>query len=363
MKLQQTLSILSLVGLICSLGFPIGYSNETSAVSSSYENVFDSKKEADPSGLVIHNRVLFKVNEDLVVTTLDVIQKLNLLFYTSYPHLIDSFPARSQYYTTMWPVVVESVIDEFLMVADAKVKKIGIDPTIVNQEIEEIFGRDLSSFYVHFDMTPEDIFKVMERTLTAQRVVGMMVRSKAMLKITPGKIREHYNQLSEEAAQTPVWKYRVVTLKANTESLASQIADKVFTRLNETKTWDKERLSALVLSQGGQMVCSEEFCRKEQELSKSHRIALEEISYPDKLCSLPRAHKSGFKIYVLLDKSIASIESLDVMEPRIKQHLFVMEAEGLEKRYKEKLRNRYGYDASMIAKLLSEEAPPLLSLL
>ncbi|SPN74161.1 hypothetical protein C10C_1030 [Chlamydia serpentis] len=363
MKSHQALQGIFLINIGCLLlGIRLGYSTEIPMASSRYENFLESR-EANPAGLAIHDRILFKVDEENVVTTLDVIHKLNLLFYNSYPHLIDSFSARSQYYTAMWPVVLESVIDEFLMVADAKEKKISTDPTSVNQEIEEMFGRDLSPLYAHFEMTANDIFNVIDRTLTAQRVMGMMVRSKVMLKVTPGKIREYYKQLEEEASKKIIWKYRVLTVKANTESLASQIADKVRARLNEGKNWDKDRLSALVVSQGGQLVCSDEFSRENSELSESHKQELDAIGYPEEFCGLPKAHKSGYKLYMLLDKATGSVESLDLMEPKIKQHLFALEAESVEKQYKDKLRKRYGYDASMITKLLSEEAPPLFSLL
>ncbi|WP_348663863.1 hypothetical protein [Chlamydia vaughanii] len=355
---NKTLSVFSLACVVCSPGLLLGNDSHLPVQQNYLE-----KSSADPLGIAIHDRVLFKIDEDTVVTTLDVIQKLNLLFASSYPHLIDSFPARSQYYTAMWPVVLESVIDEFLMVADAKAKKIYVDPTTVNQEIEAMFGRDLSSFYVYFDMTPEDIFNVIHRSLISQRVIGMMVRSKVMLKVTPGKIREHYNQLAEEAAKTTLWKYRVVTIKAATESLASQIADKVCARLNETQSWNKERLSALTLSQGGQFVCSEEFLRNDKELSEAHKNELSSVDYPVLVCSQPKAHKSGYKLYVLLDKSTMTIQPLEEMETQIKQTLFMSYAEEIERQYKTKLRSRYGFESSMIAQLLSQEAPPLFSLL
>ncbi|AFS20426.1 hypothetical protein B598_0337 [Chlamydia psittaci GR9] len=359
---NKTFSVFSLVGLVCLPGCLLGY--EGSLPTNQREYPYHNEKILEePAGIAIHDRVLFKIDDDTVVTTLDVIQKLNLLFASSYPQLLESYPARSQYYTAMWPVVLESVIDEFLMVADAKAKKIQVDPTTVNQEIEAMFGRDLSFFYVHFDMTPEDIFKVVHRTLIAQRVMGMMVRSKVMLKVTPGKIREHYNQLAEEAAKTKLWKYRVVTIKAATESLSSQIADKICARLNETQSWNKERLSALALSQGGQFVCSEEFIRNDKELSDAHKMELSSVNYPLAICSQPKAHKSGHKLYVLLEKSTLPMQPLEEIETQIKQTLFMHYAETIESQYKRKLRARYGFDSSMIAKLLSEEAPPLFSLL
>lgn len=346
---HKLLRIVYLAGFICSSGVLSGESL--------------SHPDRGPSGIGIHDRVLFKTDEENIITTLDVIHKLNLLFASSFPHLVHSPEARSQYYTAMWPVILESVMDEFLMIADAKAKKIDVDPTTVNQEIEAMFGSDLSSFYEHFDMTPEDVFNVVHRTLVAQRVMGMMVRSRVMLKVTPGKVREHYQALKEEAENTMVWKYRVLTVKSPEDALSQQIADKVCARLNETKAWNQERLDALVLSLGGQLVCSEEFIRNDKELSEAHKSELTAVCYPTVMCSHPQVHKSGHKIFVLLDKSKMALPSLEEMETQIKQDVFMHYVADIEAEYKNKLRARYGFDPALLTSLLSESSPPLFSML
>lgn len=328
----------------------------------SKENVPQGKADAY-SGIAIHDRVLFKINEEQVITTLDVIRKLNLLFYSSYPHLANSLSARSQYYATMWPVVLESVIDEFLMATDAEEKRITVDPTVVNQEIEEMFGNDISALYTHFDMTPQDVFAVMARTLVAQKAMSMMVRSKVMLKVTPIRIREHYQQLVDEAAKTHIWKYRILKINCSSEELALQIANKIQKRLNQTRSWDKERLTAYALSLGGSLHCSEEMVRNDYEISEVHKLELENVSYPTFMCGQPQEHKSGYRLFVILDRSTKSIQPLEEMETQIKQQLFALDAQQIESQYRDKLRSRYGYHSSMITKLLSEEAPPLFSLL
>lgn len=345
--------------IACYLGITI-----FSGIAFGYEGAFSSGSfEQNPSGVAIHNRVLFKVDEDTVVTTLDVIRKLNILFYSTCPQLVDSVSARSQYYSAMWPVVLETVINEFLMAADAKAKKIFIDPTSVNQEIEAMFGRNLSPFAKFFDMTPEDVFNVVHRILVAQRVEGMMVRSRVMLKVTPGMVREYYQKLADEAAQITQWTYRVLTIKAGLEFLAHKIAGKVQERLNEGSSWDKERLTALVLSQGGQLMCSEEFFREDAQLSVAHRQSLEEINFPEERCGKVLEHASGLKLFVLFNRATKTLDPLDKMEAQLKQQLMMEFAAEEEANYKNKLHARYGFDPATITKLLAEDAPQLFSLL
>ena len=345
--------------IACYLGVAI-----FSGVAFGYEGSFSAASfEQNPSRVAIHNRVLFKVDEDTVVTTLDVIHKLNVLFYSTCPQLVDSVSARSQYYSAMWPVVLESVINEFLMAADAKAKKIFIDPTSVNQEIEGMFGRDLSPFAKFFDMTPEDVFNVVHRILVAQRIEGMMVRSRVMLKVTPGMVKARYQKLLEEASQISQWTYRVLTVKASSEFLANKIAGKVQERLNEDAVWDKERLTAMVLSQGGQLICSEDFIREDMQLSDAHKKALEEICFPEERCGKALEHASGLKLFVLFDRSTKTLEPLEKMEAQIKQHLMLELAEEEETNYKNKLHARYGFDPAIVTQLLAEDAPKLFSLL
>ncbi len=322
-----------------------------------------SKEHKEPAGFAVHNRVLFKVDEETVVTTLDVIHRLNVLFYTSYPQLLDTLSARLQYYTAMWPVVLESAIDEAMMVADAKVKHISIDPTSVNQEIESAFGKDLSRFCDLCEMTPQDVFNVVHRSLTAQRVLGMMVQSKVMLKVTPGKIKEYYNQLAEEAANTVVWNYKILTVKASSDPVASKIAERVQSRLQESPNIDEDRLSALALSLGGTISCSEVFSRSEKDLSDAHRQELSSIAYPETVCSFPKKHSSGYKLFVVVDKTTQTIGSLEDLQQQIRQTLFVSYLKDIEAQYKSRLRTRYGCSDTLVSQLLSEKAPPLFSLL
>ncbi len=335
-----------------------GYSN----IEGGYGNI-SSASSWNPTDLIVHDRVIMKVNEENVLTALDVIHKLNVIFYSTYPHLADSLPARSQFYEKMWPSILELSIDEFLMCEDARSKKITVDRTMVKEEIEEMFGGDLTPFAIHFDMTPEHIFSVVHRSLVSQRMVSMMVRSKALLQVTPSMVRDYYTKLAAEAANTLIWKYQVLTVKATNESQAEKIAQKVMDRINETRFLDKDRLSALVLSQGGRLTVSEEFSRSSKELSTAHEKVLSAIPQ-GAICGAPVPHRDGAcKVFARWDVSTAQIAPISELENGIKSTLVREKYLTIEKAYKDKLRNRYGYDPKEIAKLFNAEASTLFSLL
>ncbi|WP_213319096.1 hypothetical protein [Chlamydiifrater volucris] len=351
-----------------ALGASLSLSNLSSASSElveggGYNGGIGTPSSWNPTDLIVHDRVIMKVNEERVLTVLDVIHKLNVIFYSAYPNLADSLPARSQFYEKMWPSVLELAVDEFLMCEDAHAKKIHVDRTMVKEEIEEMFGGDLTPFAIHFDMTPEHVFSVVHRSLVSQRMVSMMIRSKALLQVTPSMVRDYYLKLAEEAANTLVWKYRVLTVKAANESQAEKIAQKVVDRINETRSIDKERLSALVLSQGGRLTLSEEFSRSSKELSAAHEKIL--VAVPEgAICGAPVPHRDGAcKVFAKLDVSAAKIAPISELENGIKSTLVREKYLCIEKNYKDKLRSRYGYDPKEIAKLFNAEASSLFSLL
>lgn len=317
------------------------------------------------TALAVHNRVLLKIDNDLVVTTLDVIHKLNLMFYTSYPHLVDSLEARSHFYKTMWPMVLEAVIDEFLMYADAKSKKINVDPTMVKQEIETMLGHDLMPLYTLFEMTEKDIYTLMHRMLVAQRASSMMVRSKVMLKVTPEIIKARYAEMVQESLNVSIWKYKILTIKAKTDFLSQQISNKVTSRVEDNQEIRQDRLLALVASLGGELTISEEVVRVDHELSDAHKGVLSSITLNNGMIGCAsKHHKEGvYKVFVLLDKNHPEVKPLSEIEPQIKASLMQVHIEAIDKDYREKIRERFGFNPDVISQLLSESAPPLFSLL
>ena len=70
----------------------------------------------------IENRILLKVNKK-AISVLDIVRKMDLLFYRQYPELISQSSARLQFYMASWQKVLQMVIDEELMIADARREK------------------------------------------------------------------------------------------------------------------------------------------------------------------------------------------------------------------------------------------------
>ena len=67
----------------------------------------------------INNRILARVNGK-PLTTYDLVKKMDLAFYKQYPQYASSNMARFQFYQQGWSYVLDDLITEELILADAK---------------------------------------------------------------------------------------------------------------------------------------------------------------------------------------------------------------------------------------------------
>src|SRR5665647_380424 len=68
--------------------------------------------------ILVNNRVLAKVNGK-AISVIDVMKKMDVLFFRQFPQYTSSVPARFQYYQANWKNVVKDIVDKELILADA----------------------------------------------------------------------------------------------------------------------------------------------------------------------------------------------------------------------------------------------------
>lgn len=329
------------------------FSSEPYMFSPFVLNGSDEKPEApvDPAGMIVHNHVILKV-KDKVMTLMDVIHKMNILFFTYYEPLIDSVSARMQFYDSMWQTAFEATVDEFLMATDADEKKIRIESTDVKQEIIRIFGDKLTTFTDAFEMTYNDVYLTVFRMLISHKMMSLMVRSKASLSVTPKAVKERYAKFIANSSEEVNWRYSVLKIHACDSRSAFQLAEKIINRLNDSKVWDKERVKAIALASGGQVSFSDEFLRKDCDISDYHRQALCSID-KNRMVGDPVAYKDSYRLFVLHAKEICKPQSFASLENSLKKSLIEEKLVVFDKEYREKLRYRYGYDITMLPEKFS----------
>ncbi|MGA8165085.1 MAG: hypothetical protein WB791_08700, partial [Waddliaceae bacterium] len=85
--------------------------------------------------IFINNRILSQVNGK-AISIVDVMKKMDLLFYRQFPQYSSSVEARFQFYEINWRHVWEDLVDKELILAEAAENKIGMTNGDIRQEME-----------------------------------------------------------------------------------------------------------------------------------------------------------------------------------------------------------------------------------
>ena len=190
--------------------------------------------------IFINNRVLAIINGK-PITTYDLVKKMDLSFYKQYPEYASSNQARFQFYQQVWKYILDDLINEELVLADAKESKIEVSSGDVRQEIEQQFGPNIIENLDKAGMTLDEAFKVVQAELVLQRTIGARVNVKAMRIVTPAKIRAAYDEYisNPENRRLTKWQYRVVTIKDRDIKKTEALSKTVYQLLMDGITLDQ----------------------------------------------------------------------------------------------------------------------------
>ncbi|NGX62121.1 MAG: hypothetical protein K940chlam9_01615 [Chlamydiae bacterium] len=309
--------------------------------------------EEEEGDLVIHNRVLLKVNGK-PISVLDVARKMDLLFYRQYPDLRSSSTARYQFYMSAWKQILQNVIDDQLILADAVEKQVTVSDGEVREEMEHLFGPDVVHTVDSLGMNMDEAFELVKTDLTVQRMIMGMVRSKAIAEVYPKSIRKRYEQMLEKNPPQDLWVYQVLSIRGEEHE---KVADKAHALIAQ-ETIPFEEIISHLQGERIELNLSEEYRRNEEEIALSHKAVLETLSAG--LASAPVSQEKVSRIFCLKGHLLGEAPPLREVEVRLKGELTQEAMERVNGEYREKLREQYGVTTAYLNSLLPENFRPFV---
>jgi len=167
--------------------------------------------EPEPQ-IIVNNRVLTTVNQK-AITVLDLIKKMDMIFYTQFPEYSESNHARYQFYKTRWKEELSGLIDRELILADAVEYKIEVSRGDIRQEMETLFGPNIIANLDKAGLTMDEALELVKDDITLKRVMMAKVNSKAFRQAIPQNLKEAYKQYAKENMRPETWVYRVVSIR------------------------------------------------------------------------------------------------------------------------------------------------------
>lgn len=304
-----------------------------------------------PENIVINNRILLKIN-GTPVTVMDVVKKMDMLFYRQYPDLSNSTLARYQFYTAAWRSILGAVVDEALIETDAKEKNIEITDGEVREELEKLFGPDVVLNLDKAEMSLEEAFKLLKTELIVQRMNAIMVRSKAMTEVPPMRVKELYEKKLTDNPPQNKWVYQILSVRGDDRE---KVAQEAFRLINEQKM-PFEAIVQQLQSETANLSISEEYSREEGSLSLAHKAILSTLS--SGACSVPSEREGVTRLFCLKQFEEGHPSSFNEQANQLRQELVQEASARLNKAYREKLRNYYGLTDAYLNAMVPQDLEP-----
>lgn len=347
---------------LCSVILSILLSSSSLAIA---ESSLLSSKEPQ---ITVNNRILAKANGK-AISVIDLMKKMDMLFYRQFPQYTSSSVARHQFYLANWKPLLTEMIDKELIMADAAESKLVVSPGDVRQEMETMFGPNIIENLDKVGLTFEEAYQMVLADITLKRMMYFRVQSKAVSQATPQKIREYYEKIARENIRDNEWIYRVVTVRHKDSTKAAETANTVKGLLDEDHISFEDlpaKLKELIPESPKQptVTVSEEYHTNEKELSdafKQNLEALQPDSYSNPLPQKSRSDNSTVvRIFYLKEIKPGGAIPFKELEAKIKNVLIEEAIEKESDAYLSRLRQHFDAQEDQIDELMKSDYQPFI---
>lgn len=298
--------------------------------------------------LIVNNRVLLKVNGK-PISVMDLVKKMDLVFYREYPQYVESPEARFQFYQMGWKQVLQEFIDRELILADAEEMKMPVSNGDVRVELEQLFGPQVVVNLDRAGLTMDEAMKLLKEDIIMRRMMYMKVNAKALKQVTPQEVREAYKEYIKNYVAKDEWVYRVISIRDPDEEKLQALSQQVSVLLNQGNIPLEdlqEKVRTLdAFNPLSSVKVSEEFYHPEKEISATyhdHLVKLEPGSF-----SSPTQQRRGsdnipvMRIFYLKEKKVDDYPSFQEMANRLKNERLQKIADEETARYLKQLREKF----------------------
>ncbi len=314
--------------------------------------------ESSEQQIIVQNRVLVSVNGKNI-TVVDVMKKMDVFLARNYPEMANSPTQRHQYYASNWRPMLNQMIENILIIADAEKLELKISDAEVREKIHNRFGPNVMASLDEVGITLDEAWDMIYSEMAVQRMTWHRVYSKAMQRIGPQAIKSAYKEFLVKNPPQDEWKYQVLSIRASTEKIGSVYAQKAyalirneplsFETLAKQLTEEKDRDSSLKIK------VSEEYNVESSSLSSAVKTILTSLSpntYSEPIAQVSRRDKSTVhRIYYLKDHVIHAPPRFNSKVDGLHDDLVQKEIELELPLYISKLRQKFNFDESQLDEL------------
>lgn len=324
--------------------------------------LLDYQNSQENVSVEVNNRILANVNGK-PITVVDVMKKMDMIFYKQFPEYASSKSARYQFYQINWKRVLEDVINKELILADAEEMKVEISNGDVRKEMELMFGPNIIMNLDKIGMSMDEARQIIKGDLILQRMMYARVNTRALRQVNPKELKLAYDKHAKENMQPDEWKYRVISIRDKEVAKGSEAAEKIDHIVkNHQGTFDAlvTKIKELGLDATTKVNISEELKHKEEQISSSYKEVLSGMassSFSEPIAQKSRDSGTVYRIFYLEDKVKGGVASFNELESGIKNELLNEAIAKETDRYLKRLRKHFAVNESLLKDLPEEFQP------
>lgn len=316
--------------------------------------------------ILLNNRILAIVNGK-PISVVDVMKKMDVLFYKQYPQYTSNNAARFQFYKINWKKIVQDLIDKELILADAQEAKVKVTSGEIRKEMESTFGPNIIINLDKAGITFDDAWKMMEDDILLRRMVGFRAQLKAIKRITPQVVKTAYEEFAKNNVQPEKWDYQVIAIRDVNPEKGAEQANLVYQRLIDGTTPSEELPKVLEALDGiestTKITVSELFSHEEKELSPAYKAVLTTLntnSYSSPITQKSKDKSTVFRIFYLKERTPGGAPLFSAIGNKIKYQLLEEAIEEETIAYFERLRKHYHVHENGFQDLIAEGFEPFI---
>lgn len=283
----------------------------------------------DTPRLVVNNRILAKVN-DKAISVIDVMKKMDVLFYREFPEYTSSVEARYQFYKVNWKHVLSELISKELILADAEENKLPVTNGDVRQEMESLFGPNIITNLDKIGLSYDEAQKIVQGDIIIRRMIYVRANAKALKRVTPQVIRAAYEEFAKNPlnSKPDIWQYHVISIRDKDATRGAEAANLAFEMLNQQIALDQlsSKIKENPLFENTQVNVSEEYKLEGKDISAAYKEILQNMqphTHSKPISQKNRSDKSNnlFRIFVFNELRKGGVPSFSEMEIQINDKL------------------------------------------
>lgn len=315
--------------------------------------------------IFVNNRILAKVNGE-PISVIDVMKRMDMVFYRQFPQYASSTEARYQFYSINWKAILSELIEKELILSDAKENKVEISQGDLRQEIEKLFGPNIIATLDKAGLTYEEANEMIKEDLIIRRMMFIRVNSKAIRSVTPQKIRQAYVEYAKDNEKPETHCYQVISIRGEDNTNCAEVANHAYELLTKEGIGLEQLTDTLgehpLLGKTTKVNISEEFQHEANAISEGYKeilLSMTPNTYTSPVAQQSRSnHSMVYRIFYLRETIPGGVIPFHEVEAKLKDSLIDNAVDEETKAYMKKIRKHFDVQDNTTAARTPEDYQP-----